>query len=565
MTMKAETLRKSILQYAIQGKLVPQIEAEEPARVLLQKIASEKQELIKQGKIKKEKLPVFITEDEKLFDIPDSWEWVRLSTICEYIQRGKSPKYSEIKQYPVISQKCVQWNGFSIDKARFIAPDSIETYDSERFLQAADILWNSTGTGTLGRVALYDAQLNSFGFAVADSHVTVVRTQKSYIDARFILTFLSSPEVQMNIEEKATGTTKQKELNLSIIQNYVIPLPPLEEQHRIVARIEELMVLVDKYEEKQIELEKLETEFPEKLKKSILQYAIQGKLVPQLDSDEPASVLLRQIKAEKEELIKQGKIKKPKPLPPITEDEKPFEIPDSWKWVRLGTLLEIARGGSPRPIKNYITEEVSGLNWIKIGDCQKGSKYILSTKEKIKKEGLSKTRYVNVGDFLLSNSMSFGRPYILGIDGCIHDGWLVLSDTTHAFNKEYLFYVLSSQFVFNQFSAIVSGAVVNNLNSEKAAVTMVPILSLNEQKRIVSRIEQLFDLIDMISSGKSSATEETMALSPSPQVVEFPFAAGNPTFDARSLGLVARKENGVSEADLASALNQVQVFYDKKH
>lgn len=128
MTMKAETLRKSILQYAIQGKLVPQIEAEEPARVLLQKIAAEKQELIKQGKIKKEKLPVFITEDEKLFDIPDSWEWVRLSTICVYIQRGKSPKYSEIKQYPVISQKCVQWNGFSIDKARFIAPDSIETY-----------------------------------------------------------------------------------------------------------------------------------------------------------------------------------------------------------------------------------------------------------------------------------------------------------------------------------------------------------------------------------------------------------------------------------------------------
>lgn len=325
------------------------------------------------------------------------------------------------------------------------------------------------------------------------------------------------------------------------------------------------MVLVDEYEKKQIELDKLEKEFPEKLKKSILQYAIQGKLVPQLDSDEPASALLRQIKAEKEELVKQGKIKKPKPLPPITENEKPFDIPDSWEWVQLGNLLEIARGGSPRPIKSYITEDASGFNWIKIGDCLKGSKYILSTKEKIKKEGLSKTRYVRAGDFLLSNSMSFGRPYILGIDGCIHDGWLVLSDTAHAFNKEFLFYVLASQFVFNQFSDIVSGAVVNNLNSEKATLTVVPLLSMNEQKRIVSRIEHLFNLVDMLSSSKRLAAAKTTLLSLRNPVVEFPAAADKSSFDVRSLGLVARKEDGVSENDLVTVLNQVQVFYDKKH
>ena len=146
------------------------------------------------------------------------------------------------------------------------------------------------------------------------------------------------------------------------------------------------------------------------------------------------------------------------------DDELLFEIPDSWEWVRLGTVLEIARGGSPRPIQQYLTTEPDGINWIKIGDTDKGGKYIYKTKEKIRPEGVAKSRMVHSGDFLLTNSMSFGRPYILKSDGCIHDGWLVLSNRFECYSVDFLYYILSSPFAYYQFCDSVSGAVVKNLN-----------------------------------------------------------------------------------------------------
>ena len=235
---------------------------------------------------------------------------------------------------------------------------------------------------------------------------------------------------------------------------------------------------------------------PQELKNSILQLAIQGKLVPQLAEEGTAEELYSQIQAEKQKLIQAGKIKKEKTLPAITNDEKPFEIPDSWKWVRLGETLNIARGGSPRPIKNYLTNSENGINWIKIGDTNKGSKYIYGTNEKIIPEGMKKSRFVKKGDFLLSNSMSFGRPYILNIDGCIHDGWLVLSPLIEIFYKDYLYYLLSSNMVYNQFCRRVSGAVVNNLNSDKVSNTVVSLPPLAEQKRIVAKIEELLPYVE---------------------------------------------------------------------
>ncbi|VMO90760.1 restriction endonuclease S subunit [Streptococcus pneumoniae] len=184
---------------------------------------------------------------------------------------------------------------------------------------------------------------------------------------------------------------------------------------------------------------------PEQLKASILQRAMEGKLVPQNPNDEPASELLKRIKAEKEKLISEGKIKRDKKETEIfrgddgkhygkfadgstQEIDVPYDIPDTWEWVRFSTLVEIVRGGSPRPIKDYLTSEVDGINWIKIGDTEKGEKYINNVKEKIKKSGLNKTRFVKKGTFLLTNSMSFGRPYILNVDGAIHDGWLAISN-----------------------------------------------------------------------------------------------------------------------------------------
>ncbi len=232
------------------------------------------------------------------------------------------------------------------------------------------------------------------------------------------------------------------------------------------------------------------------LKNSILQLAVQGELVEQRAEEGTARELLEQIKAEKEQLIKDKKIKKSKPLPEITEDEIPFEIPESWEWVRLEEALDIARGASPRPIRNYVTTSKNGINWIKIGDTEKGGKYINSTAERITLEGKQKSRFVKKGSFLLSNSMSFGRPYILNIDGCIHDGWLVLNQRVHMFGQDYLYYLLSSKMVYYQFCNKASGAVVNNLNSDKVRETIVPLPPLEEQHRIVAKIEEMIPYID---------------------------------------------------------------------
>ncbi len=177
--------------------------------------------------------------------------------------------------------------------------------------------------------------------------------------------------------------------------------------------------------------------------------------------------------------------------PVCIADEVPFEIPESWEWVRLGTVCEIARGGSPRPIKQFLTDSPSGVNWIKISDSDKGGKYINATKEKIIPAGVTKSRYVHAGDFLLTNSMSFGRPYILNVDGCIHDGWLVLSDYQNAYDKDFLFYMLSSAFAYSQFCDIVSGAVVKNLNSDKVSSVLFPLPPITEQRRIVTKLNRV--------------------------------------------------------------------------
>ncbi|MCI6000848.1 MAG: restriction endonuclease subunit S [Finegoldia magna] len=235
---------------------------------------------------------------------------------------------------------------------------------------------------------------------------------------------------------------------------------------------------------------------PQELKNSILQRAIEGKLVEQRKEEGTGAELFEKIQKGKNKLVEEGRIKKQKALPQITEDEIPFDIPENWKLVRLGEISTIARGGSPRPIKDYITLADDGINWIKIGDTEKNSKYINSTIEKIKPEGLKKSRLVKPGDFLLTNSMSYGRPYILNIEGCIHDGWLVISQDISAYNKDFLYWMLSSGYSYNQFSRRVSGAVVKNLNSDKVSESVFPLPPLAEQKRIVDKIEELMPLVD---------------------------------------------------------------------
>ncbi|WGE35492.1 restriction endonuclease subunit S [Actinobacillus genomosp. 1] len=252
--------------------------------------------------------------------------WGRLDEIALYIQRGKSPEYSDIAKYPVISQKCVQWSGFDMNAAKFISEDSLLAYSEERILKNQDLLWNSTGLGTLGRIAIYLETLNPYKFAVVDSHVTVIRLSENIL-SKYLFFFLSSAFVQMVIEDQSDGSTKQKELSLSTIKGYLIPLPPLNEQKRIVAKIEELLPYIEQYAEKEEKLTELHQQFPEQLKKSILQAAIQGKLTEQNPNDEPASALIERIKAEKLRLIAEKKLKKPKVISEIImRDNLPFTL-----------------------------------------------------------------------------------------------------------------------------------------------------------------------------------------------------------------------------------------------
>ena len=314
-------------------------------------------------------------DEEIPFEIPSSWSWARLLNVSIYIQRGKSPKYSPIKKYPVVAQKCNQWAGFSIDKAQFIEPESLSKYAIERILQDEDLMWNSTGLGTLGRMAVYYAKLNPYELAVADSHVTVIRLFKPFVSPLFFYFYFVSPTVQSVIEDKSDGSTKQKELSTTTVCNYLVPIPPRNEQTRIISKVTSLLPVIEKYGTQQEKLENLNRTINEQIKKSVLQEAIQGKLVPQIAEEGTAQKLLEQIKAEKQKLVKEGKLKKSALNDSVIfrgddnkyweksedgavciDEEIPFEIPSNWAWVRLDDICSfIHRGKSPKysPIKKY--------------------------------------------------------------------------------------------------------------------------------------------------------------------------------------------------------------------
>lgn len=249
-----DKLRKSILQYAMQGKLVPQDPNDEPVEVLLEKIRAEKQRLYEEGKLKKKDLQESIiykgddnsyyekSGDKQIhidvpFDIPEHWKWVKLNYICHYIQRGKSPKYVEKSEIPIISQKCIQWSGFDLSPARFLDPKYFSSYDNIRLVRHNDLLWCSTGKGTVGRIGIFtDDDRGIYSNIVADSHVTVIR-QFDEINSNFTLEYLSSPEIQMNMDDLTTGSTKQQELSLSTVTNILLPICGRSEQDKIISKI----------------------------------------------------------------------------------------------------------------------------------------------------------------------------------------------------------------------------------------------------------------------------------------------------------------------------------------
>ena len=503
--MTAKDLKNALLQEAVQGRLVPQIASEGNARDLLEEIRKEKLSHgldfanAKSGKRKSKKEtalagsnPCDIKEEDIPFEIPENWCWCRLGEICnltsgqdlipeQYNSQNKGIPYitgaSNFSNENIIVNRWTEY-------ARAIAEEN-------------DLLL--TCKGTVGEMAFLHEKKVHIARQVMGLHFN------KKIDSRYMKYFITTQINNLKSKAKSMipGIARDDVIKLTI------PLPPLAEQKRIVATIEKFMPLIEEYGKKETQLKAINEKIGTLTKKAILQEAVQGKLVPQIASEGNARDLLEEIRKEKLSHgldfanAKSGKRKSKKETAlagsnpcDIKEEDIPFEIPENWCWCRLGEVTEIARGGSPRPIKDYLTTDESGYNWIKIGDTDKNGKYINQTAEKIVKEGLSKTRLVHKGDFLLTNSMSFGRPYILNIDGCIHDGWLVISPKGTVFNKDFLYYVLSSTFAYNQFCDSVSGAVVKNLNSDKVRESLLPLPPLAEQKRIVAAIEKLLPLCD---------------------------------------------------------------------
>ena len=454
-------------------------------------------------------------EAEVPFEIPESWEWMRLIDACEYIQRGKSPKYSPIKKYPVIAQKCNQWSGFSIDKAQFIEPDSIGSYGPERILQDRDLLWNSTGLGTLGRMAIFRTELNPYELAVADSHVTVIRPLKDLVLPEYLYYYFASPCVQNVIEDKADGSTKQKELATATIKAYLVPLPPLEEQKRILRKIAEVLPALSEYGAVEQRNSRLNAEFPDRLKKSILQEAVQGKLVPQNPKDEPASILLERIRTEKEALIKAGKIKRDKHESVIfrrdnshyekldgvercIDDEIPFEIPENWSWTRLSQLTtKIGAGSTPTGGRAvYLSEGVKFIrsqnvynDGLRLNDIA-----YISEETNTKKSG----SIVCPKDILLNiTGGSIGRCAIVPDDFDVANvnQHVMIIRLINPQLRMWIHTVLISEYVQNMIMDVQVGVSREGLSATKLMGFLIPIPPAAEQNRIMQKIHICTELL----------------------------------------------------------------------
>ena len=491
--MNAQDLKNSILQLAVQGKLVEQRPEEGTAKELLEQIKAEKEKLIKEKKIKKEKPLPEIMEEDIPFEIPKSWEWMRINDlVSKTIKRGKSPTYIDKSNVQVFAQKCnVKTGGINMELAQFLDEAKLTKYPEDEFLIDGDIVINSTGGGTMGRVGIF-RESDRIGNMriVPDSHVTVVRVIDG-VNEKYLFYMLKYN--QKVLEGAGEGSTNQKELKPITIMNLVIPLPPLEEQKRIVAKIEEILPYIEQYDKAYTKLETFNKKFPEDMKKSILQLAMQGKLVEQRPEEGTADELYEQIVAEKAQLIKEGKIKKEKSLPDITEDEIPFEIPSSWKWVRIGDVGLLQTGTTPS--KSHPEYFGSDIDFLSPGDISNG--VISYGNQGLTEIGKEYARVVDAYSVIqVCIGGSIGKAGIN--DRQVTFNQQMNSITPYLINHKFLYYSLIGESFVKQIKANSTGTATPIINKTAWGNLIIPLPPLAEQKRIVSKIEELLPYCDQL-------------------------------------------------------------------
>lgn len=482
--MTPEQLKASILQYAIQGKLVEQRPEEGTGEELYRQIQAEKQRLIKEGKIKKEKALPEIAEDEIPFDLPDGWKWVRLNAVIVLLSGSDlTPnKYNNsCKGIPYIT-------GASNIEGEKLVINRWTEYPNN-IAHNGDLLL--TCKGTVGKTTI----LNEPEVHIARQLMAITAIE---LNLKYLKYFVESHVDVLKAKAKSLIPGIERDNVLKLL----LPLPPLAEQHRIVAKIEELLPYVDRYAAAYEKLEQFNAKFPEDMKKSILQYAIQGKLVDQRSEEGTGEELYRQIQAEKQQLIKEGKIKKEKPLPEIVEDEIPFDIPESWKWVRLLDVVEEkpANGFSPKgvdyqtAVKNLtLTATTSGYfkaDAFKYVDIQlePDSKYWL------KKDDLLIQRS-NSRELVGTSCIYTGDD-----DAFIYPDLMMKLRVMNGVDVKYVDHVLKSPLTRNYFSKTASGTSESmpKINQGIVSATLIPLPPLAEQKRIVAKLEEILPLCERL-------------------------------------------------------------------
>lgn len=372
-------------------------------------------------------------KDTELGPIPKDWEVKRLGEVAK-LQNGysfQSVDYDSNGAYNIVTISNVQAGIFDIRVSNKIKslPADIQQH---QLLRLGDVLISMTGN--VGRVCI----VNSVN-CLLNQRVGKFRIEKGVVDSEYLFCVLNSNTFLNAMVEKGQGGA-QPNIGKKDIEGFALCFPPLPEQRRIAAALGDVDKLIENLK-KRVEKKK-------NLKRGAMQELLTGK---------------RRLKG----------------------------FTGVWVEKRLGEMATIARGGSPRPIQAWLTDSVDGVNWVKIGDVSVGAKYITSTEERIVPAGASFSREVKPGDFILSNSMSFGRPYILKIGGCIHDGWLAIQEYSAAFDTEYLYYILSSDNVFRQYVAMAAGSSVKNLNKEKVSDVKISLPPLPEQRAIAAVLSDM--------------------------------------------------------------------------
>ena len=486
--MTPQELKNSILQLAIQGKLVEQRPEEGTAEELFAQIQQEKQRLIAEKKIKKEKPLPEITEDEKPFDIPESWKWVRFGDISTYNHRKEKISANEITEdmWSLDLEDIEKESGkiINICKAsqRKISGDKVRFYKGQ-------ILYSKLRPYLKKILVAPDDGICSSEMVPFNLY--------GNIDSQYAVYFLKSPHVDFIINSVTYGV-KMPRVGTDTMIELPFPLPPLAEQKRIVAKIEELLPYIDRYEQAWSKLEQFNSRFPDDMKKSLLQYAIQGKLVEQRPEEGTAEELFAQIQEEKQRLIAEKKIKKEKPLPEITDDEKPFDIPESWKWVRLGSILYKLTDGTHSTPKYT----ASGIPFLSVKDMSSGKLDFSNCKYISEQEHQELYARCNpeFGDLLLTKVGTTGIPVIVDTNEqfSLFVSVALLKFDQNLLCNKFLQLLINAPLVQTQATENTRGVGNKNWVMRDIANTIIALPPLAEQKRIVKKLEQLLPLCERL-------------------------------------------------------------------